>query len=480
MLLSLTTTHTPATDLGFLLHKKPDRAQTFDLSFGKAHVFYPEATETRCTAVLLLDVDPVGLVRGRGRTLAQYVNDRPYVASSFLCVAIAQVLRSAMNGDTRDRSELAQTAIPLTATIPVLPAYGGEAFLKGLFEPLGYEVSVERLPLDSTFPEWGESKYCSLRLSGVVRLSELLTHLYVLIPTLDAEKHYFVGDEEVEKLVRKGGEWLSGHPQKDTIVRRYLKNRTSLIREALDQLTQEELPGEDELEAKHDEEEQIVERKISLHEQRLGAVLAVLKQSGATSVLDLGCGEGRLIQLLLKEKQFKRILGMDVAYHALESAQRKLNLERLPAMVREKLTLIQGSLIYRDERLSGFDAAAVVEVIEHLDSPRLTNFERSLFEFAQPGTVVVTTPNVEYNTLFETLPAGQLRHKDHRFEWTRAEFQNWATQVCQRFGYEVRFLSVGPEDPELGAPSQMAVFAAKFADRGAQCADRNEPTKKLF
>ncbi len=461
MLLTLRTTHSPATDLGFLLHKNPARPQSFELSFGQAHVFYPEVTDDACTAALLLDVDPVALVRGArgaGRTLAQYVNDRPYVASSFLSVALAQVFGSAMGGRSKERPELAETALPLEAHLEVVPSRGGAEFLRRLFEPLGYAVSLTSHPLDTHFPDWSDSPYFSVTLTGTVRLADLLTHLYVLIPTLDSGKHYAIGDEEVEKLIRKGEGWLATHPEKETIVRRYLKHRRSLIKDALAQLTGEEEPEAEAVEALHDREEEAVERKISLHEQRLGAVLAALKGSGAKRVLDLGCGEGRLLSLLLTDRQFTDILGMDVSYRTLELAQDKLHLDRLPPMQRERITLMQGSLIYRDARLSGYEAAAVVEVIEHLDTPRLAAFARVLFEFARPQTVVITTPNVEYNPKFETLPAGQFRHKDHRFEWTRAEFQTWADGVCARFGYTVRLLPIGPEDPEVGAPSQMAVF----------------------
>ena len=469
MLLTLTTDHAPATDLGFLLHKNPARAQSFALSFGQAHVFYPEATAHRCTAALLLDVDPVALVRGtaarRGgaRTLAQYVNDRPYVASSYLSVAIAQVFGSALGGRCKDRPELVQTPLPLTAHLDVVPSRGGEEFLRRLFEPLGYTVSAVPYPLDPTFPKWGQSAYFSVTLTATVLLSDLLSHLYVLIPTLDAGKHYAIGDEEVEKLIAKGEGWLIRHPEKEAIVRGYLKGRRSLVRDALEQLTEAEAPGVDDREALHDrEEEKIekerVERKLSLHEQRLGAVLAALKASGAKRVLDLGCGEGKLLALLLKDSQFTDVLGMDVSYRSLETASDRLHLDRMPPRQRARITLMQGSLIYRDARLSGYDAAAVVEVIEHLDAPRLAAFGRALFEFARPQTVAVTTPNAEYNPKFETLPAGRFRHKDHRFEWTRAEFEAWANGVCARFGYTVRFLPLGPEDPEVGAPSQMAVF----------------------
>ena len=136
----------------------------------------------------------------------------------------------------------------------------------------------------------------------------------------------------------------------------------------------------------------------------------------------------------------------------------RLGYDRLPPKQRERIELIHGSLIYRDQRLAGFDAAAVIEVIEHFDPPRLSAFERVLFEFARPKTVVLTTPNQEYNVIWESLPAGQFRHPDHRFEWTRAEFQTWASRVAAKHGYAVRFLAIGPADALLGSPTQMAVF----------------------
>lgn len=463
MLLTITTTHRPATDLGYLLHKHPDRFQSFDMSFGKAHVFYPEVRADRCTACLLLDVDSVGVVRGKrpdqSGLLAQYVNDRPYAASSFLSVALAQVFGSALQGRCKDRPELAATAIPLSARIDVLPVRGGERFLRSVFEPLGYEVEAEHFSLDERFPDWGDSPYFSVTVRKTTTLADLLTHLYVLIPVFDNRKHYFVGEDELEKLLAKGEGWLARHPEKDEIARRYLRFQPSLYRLALARLMQEEEP----LDAEEDtwpaaQAEEVLEKPLSLNEQRLGAVVAALRASGAKRVLDLGCGEGSLIRELLKEKQFERIVGMDVSVQSLQRAVRRLGYERMPPLQRERVELIHGSLMYRDKRLEGFDSAAVVEVVEHLDPPRLSAFERVLFEFARPRTVVLTTPNREYNVTWETLPAGQFRHPDHRFEWTRQEFHDWATGIAERFGYAVRFLPVGPEDKVLGPPTQMAIF----------------------
>ena len=461
MQLQISTTHQPATDLGYLLSKNPDKHQSFELAFGTAHVFYPEATPERCSVVLMVDVDPVGLVRGRGEAdgpLTQYVNDRPYAASSFLAVALAQVFSSGLSGNSKARAELAASEIPLEVEIPVLRCRAGEAKLRACFEPLGYQVEAIPLPLDEQFPDWGSSPYFSVKLTGTRRLSALLSQLYVLLPALDGDKHYFIGSDEVQKLVDKGGDWLPDHPERDWIMSNYLKRRRSLVREALGKLLaepEEELQTEAEVK---DAGEQSLERSISLNEQRMAAVEAVLLKSGVGSVLDLGCGEGRLLGQLLEHRQFQRLLGVDVSCVSLERAADRLNLDRLPPLKRARIDLQQGSLTYRDSRLAGFDAACAIEVIEHIDESRLAAFERTVFEFAQPGLVVITTPNVEYNARFERLEHGAFRHRDHRFEWTRAQFQAWAQGMCEHYGYQVEFLPIGPVDPELGPPTQMGVF----------------------
>jgi 3' terminal RNA ribose 2'-O-methyltransferase Hen1 len=464
MLLTISYSGNGAPDLGYLLHKSPYRIHSFEQVFGKTHVFFPESTPERCTAALLLEIDPIGLVRnrrgpsGEAHSLEQYVNDRPYAASSFLSVAIARTFGTAMTGKSKERQELADTPLALEARITVVPCRGGETLLRSLFEPLGYEVTAKRHMLDAKFPEWGESRYFTVVLRGTIRLRDLLTHLYVLIPVLDDDKHYWVDDAEVEKLLRHGEGWLREHPERELIADRYLKHQKRLTREALSRLIGEEEPAADETAETHAREEEAIEKPISLAEQRMGAVMAALRSCGAKRVLDLGCGEGRLLRELLNDRTFTEVVGMDVSHRALEIASRKLRLEDLPPVQKERIRLIHGSLTYRDKRLAGYDAATVVEVIEHQDPARLAAFERVLFEFARPQTAVVTTPNVEYNVKFETLPAGKMRHKDHRFEWSRAEFQSWATTIVERFGYAVRFSPIGPEDSNVGSPTQTGIF----------------------
>lgn len=448
MLLSVTTTHHPAGDLGFLLHKHPDRVQRFDVSTGTAHVFYPEVTPERTTATLLLAVDPVALVRKGGDTLGQYVNDRPYAASSLLAVAIGKVFGTAMRGRCDARQELADTAIPLELHLPVCPVTHAER----LFTPLGWTVAATRRPLNPAFPEWGESPYADLRLTGTLRLADALTQLYVLLPVLDDAKHYWVAADEVDKLLRAGKNWLPTHPDRELISARYLAHRRRFTVEALERLTElDDRPAED-----ADEPER-TERVPSLAQQRREAIVDELRNLGARRIVDLGCGEGRLLRELVAEPTFTEIVGVDVAARPLKVAAARV--DRLAERQRARVTLHQGSVTYADPRIAKYDAIVLSEVVEHVDPPRLPALATTVFGVAKPEYVLVTTPNVEYNVRWETLPAGRVRHPDHRFEWTRAELAAWADEVCTTHGYTVRHLPVGPVDPTVGAPTQLAVFS---------------------
>jgi 3' terminal RNA ribose 2'-O-methyltransferase Hen1 len=463
MLLTISTTHFPADDLSFLLHKHPAKIQSVDISSGKAHIFYPEVSAQKCTAALLLDIDPVGLVRsagpkGNGFALEQYVNDRPYVASSFMSAAIARAYSSALNGRCKDKPELVDIAMPFTAKLAVLPVKGGEVLLKALFEPLGYTINAVQHPLDTTYPAWGNSRYFTVELSNRVTLQQLLSHLYVLIPVCDNDKHYWVNQEEVEKLLAKGKGWLETHPASELIVRRYMKGQRSLANQTLDVLLSKDQADPDAAEIEAPGINDAEEPQLRIHDLRLQAAKDELLSAGAKRIVDLGCGEGRLIKLLLAEKQFEFVLGMDVSYRSLEIAKERLKLDRMTERQLQRVQLIQGSLTYRDKRLQGFDGAALVEVIEHLDEQRLIALEISVFEYAKPEVVVITTPNAEYNVRFADHEAGKMRHNDHRFEWTRSEFEAWANRVATQFGYAVSFKPVGEVDPEVGALSQMAVF----------------------
>lgn len=458
-----------ASDLGYLLHKNPSNVHRRDTAAGTVTIFFPENGEMSASAVLHLEVDPVALVRGKSAyadgLLDQYVNDRPYVANSFMSVAISRSFGQSLAGKSKERQALADRALPLSVRIAPVAVSGGVEIVTSLFEPLGYEISA--VPLDET----DYRTILDLTLTAEIRLTDLLNHIYVLVPVLDDNKHYWIDRDEVEKLVSKGEGWLEAHPAKTLIARRSLKHRRALVHKALDRLV-EELPSEenvaDEAETGDEataakpakvEREAELEKPIRLHDIRLDRVADLMQELGVSSVLDLGCGEGKLMRRLIKLRGINRIVGVDPSVRALEVATRRLHLDTAGEAMRERVSLQMGSLTYGDRRWHGFDAATLVEVIEHIDPSRLSALELSLFGDARPRNVIVTTPNVEYNTLFETMKPGTLRHGDHRFEWTRVEFEAWANGVGATHGYSVRFEPLGPVDETHGAPSQMAVFS---------------------
>ncbi len=467
MQLELTLTSAPdapyvASDLGFLLHKHPAHLHRRDTGTGTAHIFYPMVEDHRTTAVLFLELDPISLVCGKSDRseglLGQYVNDRPYAANSFLSVAISRSFGQSLAGKSKERQELANQALPFEVRIEPVFASGGPDFVSSLFEPLGYAVDLDLLA--------GNEKrgLYRLSLSGTQFLKHVLSHLYVLIPVLDNSKHYFVGEAEVENLLEKGADWLPDHPAKEVIARRALKYRRALANQALARLV--DVDGkEDETENQPHalSSEAALEKPIRLHDVRLEQVTHILKEQNVTTVLDIGCGEGRLIKRLLALPDIIRIVGIDPSVAALKRAQERLHVDRMPERQKQRLTLRLGSLTYADRRFQGFDAAALVEVIEHIDPPRLPSLALSLFGDARPRTVVITTPNRDYNALFETLTEGSLRHPDHRFEWTRDEFRTWCSQQAEEFSYGVEFHGIGPENEVYGPPSQMGVFQRREA-----------------
>ncbi|MGL4238257.1 3' terminal RNA ribose 2'-O-methyltransferase Hen1, partial [Tabrizicola sp.] len=377
--------------------------------------------------------------------------DRPYAANSLLSVALGRAIGQSMSGKSKDRQALADRALPFAIRIVPVAVSGGLAVIEELFAPLGYQI--EAALLDDS----GRRSVFDLTLTITARLSDILNHLYVLVPVLDNAKHYWIDKAEIDKLLTKGGDWLADHPAKELIARRSLKHRRSLVEQALERLSETATVEDEEAPVTNSGEEQL-ETPLKLHDLRLDTVRDVVLASGAKTILDLGCGEGKLIRRLLKERGVERVLGVDPSIRTLETAARRLHLDEAGDRLRQRVQLQLGSLTYADRRWQGFDAATLVEVIEHIDPQRLSALELSLFGTARPRLIVVTTPNREYNVLFEGMEPGSLRHGDHRFEWTRAEFETWAQRVAEAHGYGVKFQPLGPVDDNVGAPSQMGVF----------------------
>ncbi|WP_285760833.1 3' terminal RNA ribose 2'-O-methyltransferase Hen1 [Nocardiopsis ansamitocini] len=452
MLLTISATRCPVTEFGLLLHSDPDTVQTVEQAHGAAHVFYPEANEQRCTAALLLEVDPLRLRRTRGgRTpdfaSVQYVNDQPYAASSLFAATIAAVFHRALNGECPERPERVRTVLDLTLHLPAVPCDGGPGQARQLFEPLGWTVTAEPVPLDPGLPGWGDSRYLALTLTGEQRVADALSHLCVLLPAL-AGAPRLLGDGREADPLRHAAGWLPGHPHRAQIA---------------------DPPPEG-----HDEDGIAVRRLVEVEGRSTGtgsppahetpadggrhadAVLAVLLEENARSVVDLGCGSGRLLALLCAEPTLERITGVDVAGAALRRAERLLGQDRIDEPAR--LALLTGSVLYRDDRFASHDAAVLMNVVEHIEPGRLPAMEQVVFGHAAPRTVVVTTPEADSAPRDVAEGAGAYRHPDQRFAWTRDRFRAWAQRVARVHGYRVRYVPVGPDDPGPGPATQMGVF----------------------
>lgn len=472
-------------DLGYLLYKNPYRAQSFDLPTGKAHVVYPEISDERTTAALILDLDPLILSKGKPGTgeagLFDYVNDRPYVSSSFMSGAIKKVFATAMTGRCVQRQELADARIDLTVKLFMLPVRGEKDMINRFFAPLGYTVSFETFPIDEDFPEWGESPYVNLCLKGRVRLADLLNQIYILIPVFDLQRHYYAGEDEIENVIRHGNNWLSTHPERDYILKRYFNKSRNYAKEAISRLdsiySDSEKPFIEEIGLKSSAED--IEKSTEntngettpseirqysgepLDKIRIQTVCNTVISCEAKTVIDIGCGEGKLLALLAKEPQIQKIAGVDVSVSALKKARLRLENLLFSDSQRQKVTLFQGSLMYRDKRYKGYDALCLVEVLEHIDPKKLPVLEKNIFGYTSPNIAVITTPNRAYNVNYDYL-TGAFRHKDHRFEWDEKEYRAWCEKICEEYGYGFELSGIGRDIEIVNAaslcPTMMAVF----------------------
>jgi 3' terminal RNA ribose 2'-O-methyltransferase Hen1 len=458
LLVTITYAGPEATDLGYLLHKHPGKVQTFETTVGQAHVFYTETDENRCTAAMLMEVDAIALARNRhlrgggdASSLDDYVNDRPYAASSLTAVALGQLFGTAMTGRCDARPELAASTIDLEISLTAVPVRGEAGLATRLFGPLGFEVAEQPIPLDAHHPHWGNSNYVNILLTGKLQLSAALRQIYVLLPVMDDSKHYWVGSDEIGKLLRAGNGWLPDHPERKLITERYLAHQRGMVNEAT-------LLIAPEVGADQQDDGEAADGPLPLYRRRAEAVMQALRDVGARRVADVGCGEGALLKSLMIDSSFTQIIGTDVSANALARAEARLNLNELSPPQRARVRLLHSSATYIDDRLQGLDAVVLMEVIEHVEPERLTAVVDSVFKHAGPRTVVVTTPNVEYNPLYPGLSGGGSRHPDHRFEWTRAEFRSWAAAICVAHAYAVEFRDVGDSDPLAGPPTQLALF----------------------
>lgn len=466
--------------LSYLLQKSPFVVGEFDVGASfKTYVFFPEYSEERTTCAVMFDMNSIELVkslkahdRHATYSLFDYINDRPYVSSSFTCSIISDVFRSALNGKCREYPDLPNQEFDLSARFYVSMKTKDD-LIKELFEPLGYELSysTERPPVDSMYEQFGESPYYDVTISRRETVKDLLSHLYILIPILDKMRHYGPSSDEVKKIMKIGDSWLKDHPSKKKIVGRYFGKKKELATSVLDRL-EDQIKDEQRIDENSDDEK---ETRTPLAGQRRKAIIRTLREHNVKTVLDLGCSTGKLSFELIDTPGIVKVTGADISARAIEKAvlEKRIH-KKMTEDQKSRLDFVIASAIYRDLRFSAFDAIVLQEVIEHFDSWKLRVAEDVVFKYSGPRVVVVTTPNIEYNVLFENLENGKLRHRDHKFEFTRGQFKEWANRICKQFGYTVSFEDIGEFVENIGTQTQMAVFVRNNTD------DENVPCQSMI
>ena len=442
MLLTLACSGKDAPDLSWLLHKRPNRLQAFDLPYGKAFVFFPEYTETRSVVSLLLEINQEALndLCKNKEGEFQFVNPRQFLSSSLLSGAIGKVFSSAIKGICADKPELVNKEYDLELELTNFSCRLKPEYVARIFKPLGYAIAFDNISSD--FPR-EKLIVGNLRLKGKTNLKDLLSQLYILIPVFDRYLHFWIDEPQLQRFIRLTAGWLESHPEKRFILTEYFWPAADFKSRVLERFNA--IPG-------LSSNEKAQPLKIQRHE----AIEATLAIHGAKTIIDLGCGEGSLIFYLLEQKKYAKIAGTDISAKNIESAKKRI--AGRPSRACREDDLFVSSLTYPDKRLRGYDAAVLSEVIEHFEINRMNTVMKNILGAAKPQIFIMTTPNRAYNNQFSGLADGAMRHPDHRYEFTEEEFTNFCRKNASAFGYEVELEPIGEISPEFGAPTLMGVF----------------------
>ncbi|MGE6488602.1 3' terminal RNA ribose 2'-O-methyltransferase Hen1 [Paenisporosarcina sp. NPDC076898] len=432
--------------ISYLLSKNPNNLYERNHKGHLVRLFYSKFTETELEVTIFVTPDPIELVKNNSNSydITHYINDREFAVSSIFCSFIRSALGTALNGQPKEE-HLMWVNHPFSFNFefgPVVSSLSDEK-LMNLFEPIGYEVTINRPEIEYSFPIKTKSSARYLSIKGMKTLQEGLRHLFVLIPVIDNYKHYFIDEKEIEKLERYGEGWLDQHPLRDLIYRQALRFKEiySLVENS-----------------SKDEKKVEPVKKVRLNELRYEKIVNTVSQMKPRSVIDFGSGEGKLSVQLGFVEGITEILAVEpseaASLKALERFNKVKNKEKF--VIPE---LLWGSLFYYDERLKDKDVIILCEVIEHIDETRLPKAMDTLLDDYQPPALIITTPNREYNELYDM--EEHLRHNDHRFEWTRAEFRQWCTERNHSNDYELQFDGIGEEHASHGFPTQMCIFKRK-------------------
>ncbi|MFJ7684675.1 3' terminal RNA ribose 2'-O-methyltransferase Hen1 [Peribacillus butanolivorans] len=432
--------------ISYLLSKNPRNLYERNHKGHLVRLFYSKFTETELEATIFVTPDPIELVKGNSNSydITHYINDREFAVSSIFCSLIRSALGTALNGQPKEEhTEWVNHPFSFQFEFGPVVSSLSDNQLKDLFEPIGYEVMITRPEIEYSFQIKDKSSARSISLKGMKTLQEGLRHLFVLIPVIDNYKHYYIDEKEIEKLERYGDGWLKDHPMRDYIYRQSLRFKEvySIVENR-----------------KPEEKKEEKENKVRLNDLRYEKIVDTVSQMNPRSIVDFGSGEGKLSVRLGFVEGVKEILAVEpsqtAAIKALGRFEKVKNKEKF--VVPETLW---GSLFYYDERLKNKDVIILCEVIEHIDEYRLPKVLDTILHDYQPNALIITTPNHEYNEVYDMEDV--LRHNDHRFEWTRAEFRQWCTERNHRDIYSLKFEGIGEEHDTYGYPTQMVVFERK-------------------
>ncbi|MCM3572375.1 3' terminal RNA ribose 2'-O-methyltransferase Hen1 [Mesobacillus subterraneus] len=432
--------------ISHLLAKNPNNLYERNQKGHAVRLFFSSFTEREVEATVFVAPDSLELVKNQGNQydITHYINDREFAVSSIFISLIRTALGTALNGQPKEEY-IKWVKHPFDLELSFGPVASGlsDHQIVDLFEPLGFNVSINRPQIEYNFNLKSKSSVRFITLKGRTPLQMALRQIFVLIPVLDNYKHYFIDEKEIEKLERYGEGWLDDHPQKSFILKKALrfKNVYELVE------GQEKDTAAPEM------------RKIRLNDMRYEKIVDTVNGfENKESIVDLGSGEGKLSTRLGFIPGVKEILAVEPSEEAsIRAMERFAQAEGKDYFI--KPTQLWGSLFYYDERLKGKDVIILCEVIEHIDEERLSKVFQTILQDYRPKNLVVTTPNKEYNALYEM--DTEFRHGDHRFEWSREEFEAWCKARNEEGEYELIFDGIGELDEQFGFPTQMCIFKRK-------------------
>ncbi|HWO95040.1 MAG TPA: 3' terminal RNA ribose 2'-O-methyltransferase Hen1 [Bacillus sp. (in: firmicutes)] len=453
MQLSMKVVGEGAENLSRLLAKNPNNLYDREEKGNRTRLVFTSSNEREAEAVIFVTPDPVELVRNSPGIfdITQYINDREFAVSSLFCSYIRTALGTALNGKPKEEFiEWVDHPFNMEVGFGPVASHLSDQTIRELFEPLGYLIEIERGEADYSFNLKQKSSARYLKLKGQITVQQALRHLFILIPVLDNYKHYFIDEKEIEKIQRYGEGWLDEHPLRSYIIEQSLRFKELINKVPISSSIVTENKVNDDVSAPP---------KIRLNEQRYQAIIDKVESLPLNQkVVDFGSGEGKLSVRLGMVPNVQEILAVEPS----ESSQLRA-LERFEkAAGKDQFvcpTPIWGSLFYYDERLRGKDIIILCEVIEHIDEFRLPNIMKTIFGEYRPNALIVTTPNHEYNAVYDM--DENMRHADHRFEWTRGEFKDWCETWIAKFPYSMQLQGIGQEHEEYGFPTQMCTFVRK-------------------